>query len=85
MGPPRLAKGVHFIPAVAKGGKEHAKSTLQPWICSHETGEILGISEGTPILRNEWIRYLQDGRIVSVAETHLTVNAVVRKFEQGGV
>ncbi len=61
--------------------KEHAQSTLQPWICSYEIGEILGLAEGTPILRNEWIHYLQDGRTASISETYLTANALVRKLE----
>lgn len=66
-----------------EGRKEHAQSTLQPWICGYEVGEILGIAEGTPILRNEWVHYLRDGRIASVSESYLTANALVREFEWG--
>ena len=65
------------------GRKQHAQSTLQPWICSHEIGQILDIPEGTPILRNEWVHYLQDDRIASISESYLTANALVRKFEWG--
>ncbi|MEE8399033.1 MAG: GntR family transcriptional regulator [Desulfobacterales bacterium] len=66
-----------------EGRKEHAQSTLQPWICGYEIGEILDIPEGTPIFRNEWVHHLQDGRIASVTETYLTANALVREFEWG--
>ncbi|MEE8398649.1 MAG: GntR family transcriptional regulator [Desulfobacterales bacterium] len=65
------------------GRKEHAQSTLQPWLCGHEIGEMLDISEGTPIFRNEWVHYLRDGRIASVSETYITANALVRNFEWG--
>ncbi len=65
------------------GRKQHARSTLQPWICGHEIGEILGIAEGTPILRNEWVHFLQEERIASVSEVYLTANALVRRFEWG--
>jgi len=69
--------------AALAGRRERAQSMLRPWICGHEIGEILGIPEGTPIFRNVWIHHLRDGRVASVSEVYLTVNALIRDFEWG--
>jgi len=56
------------------------RSMLRPWICSHETGQLLGIPEGTPIFRNVWYHYIDDDRMVCISESYLTVNALIRRF-----
>jgi DNA-binding GntR family transcriptional regulator len=56
------------------------QSMIRPWICSYETGQLLGLPEGTPILRNVWTHFVEDSRIVSIAECYLTVNALIRTF-----
>ena len=73
----------HFLNAELLEKKQHAQSTLQPWICNADLGSILDIPEGTPIFRNEWIHYLVDGRIASISETYLTANALVMIYESG--
>lgn len=64
----------------ATAANQSYQSMLRPWICSYETGELLGIPEGTPILRNVWTHFVEDSRIVSIAECYLTVNALIRRF-----
>jgi len=59
---------------------EKTKVTIHPWICSYDVGRLLDIPEGTPIFRNEWLHYFENGRIVSIADSFLTVNAIVRNF-----
>lgn len=54
--------------------------TIHPWICSYDVGRFLGIPEGTPIFRSEWLHYFENGRIILIADSFSTVNAIVRKF-----
>jgi len=65
---------------ISTASDQSYRSMLRPWICSYDTGQLLGIPEGTPIFRNVWYHYIDDGRIVSIAESYLTVNALIRQF-----
>ena len=70
-----------WIQAVTSTASDQSyRSMLRPWICSYDTGQLLGIPEGTPIFRNVWYHYIDDGRIVAIAEAYLTVNALIRTF-----
>ena len=74
-----------WIQAVtATAANQSYQSMLRPWICSYETGQLLGIPEGTPIFRNVWTHFIEGSRIVSIAESYLTVNALIRRFSAEG-
>ncbi len=83
--PPDELKKTYIQSVTADAKNESFQSMLRPWICSYETGQLLGIPEGTPIFRNVWTHFIDGGRIVSIAEHYLTINALFRRFEPGSL
>jgi len=67
----------------ASAANQSFESMVRPWICSYETGQLIGIPEGTPILRNVLTHLVGDGRIASIAECYMTANALIRRFSPG--
>lgn len=59
----------------------HITQAIRPWILNDTHSQLLGLPEGTPVLRRSWICRTADGRVLSCSDATLTINILHREIK----